>query len=71
MRGGSRKSTHAWGIAVDLDPENNRLRWGCDRALFARNEYKAFWEIVEDHGATSLGRSANYDWMHFQFADQV
>lgn len=71
MRGGSRKSTHAWGIAVDLDPENNRLRWGRDRALFARPEYDAFWEIVEDHGATSLGRSANYDWMHFQFADQV
>jgi len=71
MRGGSRKSTHAWGVAVDLDPENNRLRWGRDRALFARPEYKAFWEIVEDHGATSLGRSANYDWMHFQFADQV
>lgn len=71
MRGGRRKSTHARGIAVDLDPENNRLRWGRDRALFARAEYNAFWDIVEDHGATSLGRSANYDWMHFQFADQV
>ena len=26
MRGGSRKSTHAYGAAVDLDPENNRLK---------------------------------------------
>lgn len=68
MRGGSSYSMHAWGIAEDLDPENNQLRWGKDRALFARSEYDAFWRIVEAHGATSLGRARNYDWMHFQFA---
>jgi len=71
IRGGTRKSTHARGIAVDLDPANNRLRWGRDRATFARPEYVPFWNIVEKYGATSLGRAANFDWMHFQFADQT
>ena len=68
MRGGSSYSMHSWGIAVDLDPANNRLRWGRDRAKFAQPEYNAFWRIVEGAGATSLGRVRNFDWMHFQFA---
>lgn len=68
MRGGSRYSMHSWGIAVDLDPANNRLRWGRDKASFARPEYIPFWEIVEAQGAVSLGRARNYDWMHFQFS---
>ena len=68
MRGGTSLSMHAWGIAVDLDPINNQLKWGKDRASFARPEYNAFWQIVEAHGARSLGRAKNYDWMHFQFA---
>lgn len=41
MRGGTRRSTHAWGIALDYDPANNQLRWGADRANFARPEYAA------------------------------
>lgn len=68
MRGGSAYSMHSWGIAVDLDPANNRLRWGRDRARFAHADYDAFWRIVEDAGAISLGRLRNLDWMHFQFA---
>ncbi|AXQ93211.1 M15 family metallopeptidase [Cereibacter azotoformans] len=68
MRGGSSLSMHAWGIAVDLDPERNQLRWGRDRASFAVGHYDAFWNIVEAAGATSLGRACNRDWMHFQFA---
>jgi hypothetical protein len=68
MRGGTALSMHSWGIAVDLEPLNNQLRWGKDRAAFARAEYLPFWAIVEAHGATSLGRAKNYDWMHFQFA---
>lgn len=68
MRGGTAMSMHAYGIAVDLDPERNQLRWGRDRATFARPEYDAFWAIVEAQGAVSLGRKRNYDWMHFQFA---
>lgn len=68
MRGGSAKSMHAWGIAYDGDPERNQLRWGRDRAEFAKPAYGPFWSIVEAHGAVSLGRARNYDWMHFQFA---
>lgn len=68
MRGGTSLSMHAWGIAVDLDPINNQLKWGKDRASFARPEYEPFWRIVEAAGATSLGRAKNYDWMHFQFS---
>lgn len=68
MRGGKAWSMHSWGIAVDLDPARNPLNWGRDKAVFARPEYDAFWSIVESEGAVSLGRAANYDWMHFQFA---
>lgn len=67
MRGGTALSTHSWGVAVDHDPVRNQLKWGRDRAAFARPEYDAWWAIVEAHGAVSLGRAKNYDWMHFQF----
>lgn len=68
MRGGNNWSMHSWGIAVDLDPSRNQLKWGKDRAVFARPEYVPFWNIVESEGAVSLGRAKNFDWMHFQFA---
>jgi len=68
MRGGSRYSMHSWGIAVDIDPARNQLRWKKNKARLARPEYEAFWKIVEAHGATSLGRVRDFDWMHLQFA---
>lgn len=68
MRGGSSYSMHSWGIAVDLDPDRNQLKWGRDRAVFAKPDYEAFWKIVEDEGGVSLGRERNMDWMHFQFS---
>lgn len=67
MRGGTRLSVHSWGAAVDLDPERNQLKWGRDRASFAKPEYEAFWKIVESHGAVSLGRTQNRDYMHYEF----
>jgi hypothetical protein len=69
MRGGSSWSIHSWGAAVDMDPDNNQLKWGKDRASFAKAVYDDYWKIVEAEDATSLGRSRNFDWMHFQFAD--
>ncbi len=66
-RGGSTLSTHAYGIAVDIDPVRNQLRWGADKARLAKPDAKTLWEIVESEGATSLGRTNNYDWMHFNF----
>jgi len=68
MRGGSAWSIHSWGAAIDLDPNNNQLKWGKPKATFSRPEYNDFWKIVEAEGATSLGRARNFDWMHFQFA---
>lgn len=68
MRGGSSWSIHSWGAAVDLDPDRNLLKWGKDRAVFAKKEYDAFWKIVEGENWTSLGRARNFDWMHFQAA---
>ena len=67
-RGGDSMSMHAWGIAVDIDPDNNCLGWNHERATLAGPSYYAWWEIVEKHGALSLGRVRDYDWMHFQFA---
>lgn len=68
MRGGSRYSLHSWGIALDYDPQRNRLKWGRDRAAFARPEYDEWWKIWQQEGWVSLGRSRNFDWMHVQAA---
>jgi peptidoglycan hydrolase-like protein with peptidoglycan-binding domain len=68
MRGGSSWSMHSWGIAFDFDSERNQLKWNKSRAQFAKKEYIPWFEIWEAHGATSLGRTKDYDWMHTQFA---
>lgn len=68
MRGGNRFSMHSWGIALDYDPERNQLKWGRDRAGFAKPEYDMWWKIWEDEGWVSLGRLRNFDWMHVQAA---
>lgn len=67
-RGGSSWSVHAYGAAWDLDASNNQLRWGSDRATFAADIYDPYFTICEAHGAISLGRAINRDWMHVQFA---
>jgi len=67
-QGGTTWSTHAWGVALDFDPENNQLRWGRDRATFARPDYDVWWRIWESEGWVSLGRTRNFDWMHVQAA---
>lgn len=71
MRGSARTvSTHAWGVAVDIDPERNQLRWGKSKASLALPEYVPFWSIIEAHGGTSLGRERDYDWMHWQLCNE-
>ena len=65
---GSKKSMHAWGLALDFDAEANAYAFDHTKARLARPEYQAFWEIVASHGAFSLGKHADCDWMHFQFA---
>jgi hypothetical protein len=68
MRGGSSWSMHSWGIAIDFDPARNQLKWGRDKARLAQPDCKRFWQIWEDEGWVSLGRSRNYDYMHVQAA---
>jgi peptidoglycan hydrolase-like protein with peptidoglycan-binding domain len=69
MRGGNAYSIHSWGAAIDIDPDNNQLKWSSGKATLAKPVYKPFWEFVKDEGGTSLGLERNFDWMHFQFAD--
>jgi hypothetical protein len=64
--GGNVLSMHAWGLAIDLDPENNQLRWGRDRASFAKPEYKPLLEAFYKNGFINLGVEKNYDYMHFE-----
>lgn len=68
MRGGSRWSMHAWGIAIDFDPALNQLRWDHSKARMAGADYTKFWKLWEDEGWVSLGRSKDFDWMHVQAA---
>lgn len=69
-RGGNTKSKHAWGVAIDLNPaENrNRQRWASDKvgqSGWANMPIKAV-ELFEKHGWKSGGRAWGRDAMHFQ-----
>jgi len=66
MRGGTKYSTHSWGIAIDFDPARNRLREHKPQARLSHADAIPFWEIWEKRGFESLGREKNYDWMHVQ-----
>ena len=70
IRGGRRWSTHAWAIAIDHDPQHNRLRWKAHKAHFSHSDYDKFFEIVNKYGGTSLGREFGYDYMHIQWASR-
>jgi hypothetical protein len=65
---GRRLSTHAWGIAVDWDSQNNQFSWNRPRATLSHKDCVKWWEIWESEGWVSLGRARDYDWMHVQAA---
>ena len=66
--GGGALSMHAWGIALDFAAEKNGLHVSAPTASLSHPDCARWWEIWERHGAVSLGRSRDYDWMHLQFA---
>lgn len=68
MRGGSSWSMHSWGIAVDIDPDRNAMNMSWKDSQMSKPEYKKFVEFWYDEGAINLGKEANFDSMHFQFA---
>ena len=66
--GGGGLSMHAWGIALDFAPEANAYNMQAPEASLSASDCVPWWEIWERHGAVSLGRACNKDWMHVQFA---
>lgn len=63
---GTKYSMHAWGVALDFDPEHNGYSTKKPRARFSGADYVAWWDIWESEGWHSLGREADCDWMHVQ-----
>ena len=64
----SQWSVHAFGAALDLNPNKNKLSWKSDKAVFAKPEYDTMIDIFYKYGWYSLGKEKNFDWMHFQAA---
>jgi hypothetical protein len=62
MRGGSKLSVHAYGIAIDMDPEHNPFphHWTPNGIS------KDFVAIMEKHGFYWRGTNGDIDPMHFQ-----
>ncbi len=61
-------STHAWAIAEDNWPSQNRFRWRADQAEFARPEYDPMIRCFTAAGWHAMGDELGYDFMHFQAA---
>lgn len=78
MRGGTKLSTHACAIAVDIDPTRNGLYQTSgtkDRrgnksvpAYLSKPECREFIRCWEAEGWINLGVERDFDWMHFQAA---
>ena len=69
QRGSKTKwSRHAWGIAIDLSPAKNQLRWDKTKAQFAKPEYKPMIDIFYKNGFIGYGPERNYDWQHFELS---
>lgn len=65
-RGGATLSMHAYGVAIDWDPERNQLKWDHTRASLAHPDCDTWWRLWEEEGWLSLGWARDFDWMHVQ-----
>lgn len=75
ITGGNSWSSHAYGVALDFDADNNALKTHAPQARLSQAIYKPFWEIWYHHGFYSQGietdlkrtrRGSASDWMHIQ-----
>lgn len=63
IRGGSIWSSHAYGIAIDINPEGNKFRSKPKHTTFANPEMTAFADIMVKHGFATL----EHDLQHWQY----
>ena len=64
IRGGNRLSTHAFGIAIDMDPARNPYPKKWKEGMINRE----FCDILMKHGIWWRGHNGDVDAMHFQCA---
>jgi hypothetical protein len=62
-------SKHAWGAAIDLDPERNGMHTPISKAQFSKPEYKPMIDIFKKHGFLWGGDLWKKDCMHFEIKD--
>lgn len=65
MRGGDKLSTHAYGIAIDIDPVRNQWKWNSKQAYIPQHCPELI-DIFRAYGWESLGDKKGWDYMHFQ-----
>jgi hypothetical protein len=71
IAGTGRTSAHAWGIAVDLDPDRAHY-WRWDRPMRWRNEApQVLVDAFEAEGFIWGGRWYHYDTMHFEYRPEL
>jgi len=65
-RNGTSWSTHAWAIAIDLNPAKNGLRTKWADAQFSQPEYQPMIDIFYANNFISYGVEYDFDAMHFE-----
>ena len=66
VRGGRKRSTHAYAAGIDFCSSKNRLNMRRPEALFSKPIYQEYFNIMYANGFKNLGIEYGYDWMHFQ-----
>lgn len=67
IRGGTAWSSHSWACADDVNAADNRMSMTLAQSRFGSNKYQAYWDIVYESGAMSLGLEHDFDVMHCSY----